>query len=63
MILFLFQIPDESELMKLKDALDQSQIQYHLWIEEPEHLPTCIALIPYPKHEVTLCVEHYKLFK
>jgi hypothetical protein len=60
---FFFQVVNEEQLMEIKNALDQSQIQYYLWIENPECIPTCIALIPYQKYEVSQYVGKYELFK
>lgn len=40
------QVPDEPALRALSARLDAADIPHHLWIEEPEHTPTAIALMP-----------------
>jgi hypothetical protein len=56
-------VSDERELMDVKTVLDHSQLKYYLWVEQPENMPTCIALIPYQKHVVQAFAKHYALFK
>ncbi|KAI0691900.1 peptidyl-tRNA hydrolase II domain-containing protein [Cytidiella melzeri] len=44
----VLQTADEASLKRLSDLLQSSNppIPYHLWIEQPENIPTCIALAP-----------------
>ncbi|KII95616.1 hypothetical protein PLICRDRAFT_34536 [Plicaturopsis crispa FD-325 SS-3] len=45
----VLQTSDESSLRKLSmllEASSSSPIPHHLWIEQPENVPTCIALSP-----------------
>ncbi|KAH0829096.1 hypothetical protein J3R83DRAFT_2560 [Lanmaoa asiatica] len=46
--------PDVSTLERLSAALsnaDPAPIPHHLWIEQPENIPTCIALAPNRKEK------------
>ncbi len=54
--------PDLESLTKLATVLSERQISYKLWIEQPENIPTCIAIKPYPRNEVKGLVQHLKLF-
>ncbi|EDV92265.1 putative peptidyl-tRNA hydrolase PTRHD1 [Drosophila grimshawi] len=54
---------DEAALMKLVDKLKEHDIKHKLWIEQPENIPTCIALKPYVKDVVHKYVKHLKLLK
>lgn len=42
------QTADEGSLRRLSELLQSSKppIPHHLWIEQPENVPTCIALAP-----------------
>ncbi|XP_029705892.1 putative peptidyl-tRNA hydrolase PTRHD1 isoform X2 [Takifugu rubripes] len=55
--------PDEAALSSLSDALTQAGVAHKLWIEEPEHIPTCLALKPCPKDSVQQLLRKFKLFK
>ncbi|KMZ03150.1 putative peptidyl-tRNA hydrolase PTRHD1 [Drosophila simulans] len=54
---------DESALVKLSEKLKENEIKHKLWIEQPENIPTCIALKPYVKDTVHKYVKHLKLLK
>ncbi|KAH8323626.1 hypothetical protein KR074_003678 [Drosophila pseudoananassae] len=54
---------DEAALVKLSEKLKENEIQHKLWIEQPEHIPTCIALKPYVKDTVHKYVKNFKLLK
>ncbi|XP_037722430.1 putative peptidyl-tRNA hydrolase PTRHD1 [Drosophila subpulchrella] len=54
---------DEAALVKLSEKLKESEIKHKLWIEQPENIPTCIALKPYVKDTVHKYVKHFKLLK
>lgn len=59
----VFQAPDEAALSSLSHALTQAGVAHKLWIEEPEHIPTCLALKPCPKDSVQQLLRTFKLFK
>ncbi|KAN0081401.1 Peptidyl-tRNA hydrolase II domain containing protein [Tylopilus felleus] len=50
----VLQTPDISTLEKLSSALslaEPSPIPHHVWTEQPENIPTCIALAPSRKEK------------
>ena len=55
-------VPTEDALMKLSERLTVDNISHKLWIEEPEHFPTCLATKPYPKAEVSKFFKGLKLY-
>ncbi|TXT09025.1 hypothetical protein VHUM_02499 [Vanrija humicola] len=42
----VLEVPDGPALEALADRLEAAGIPAHLWIEEPEHTPTALALVP-----------------
>ncbi|TDG41173.1 hypothetical protein AWZ03_012410 [Drosophila navojoa] len=54
---------DEAALLKLSEKLKENEIKHKLWIEQPENIPTCVALKPYVKDVVHKYVKHLKLLK
>nr|CAD7396272.1 unnamed protein product [Timema poppensis] len=60
--LVIFQVPDESSLLKIQSQLKASEISHKLWIEQPENIPTCFVLKPYPKQDVQQYFQGLKLF-
>ena len=59
----VLECPNEKQLLSLKDSLEQAQLKYKLWIEQPENIPTAIALKPYYRSIVAKFVKKFKLFK
>ncbi|XP_008336196.3 putative peptidyl-tRNA hydrolase PTRHD1 [Cynoglossus semilaevis] len=55
--------PDEEALSSLSENLTQAGVSHKLWIEQPENIPTCLALKPYPKETVQPLLRKFKLFK
>ncbi|TMS11945.1 Putative peptidyl-tRNA hydrolase PTRHD1 [Larimichthys crocea] len=55
--------PDEVALSALSDTLTQAGVAHKLWIEQPENIPTCLALKPCPKETVQPLLRKFKLFK
>ncbi|XP_029983647.1 putative peptidyl-tRNA hydrolase PTRHD1 [Sphaeramia orbicularis] len=55
--------PDEAALSGLSQTLTQAGVAHKLWIEQPENIPTCLALKPYPKDAVQPLLRKFKLFK
>ncbi|CAI5684335.1 putative peptidyl-tRNA hydrolase PTRHD1 [Oreochromis niloticus] len=55
--------PDEAALSGLSESLKQAGVSHKLWIEQPENIPTCLALKPYPKETVQPLMRKFKLFK
>lgn len=58
-----FQVPNEETLKKVAAKLTENSIAHKLWIEQPENIPTCLAIKPYPKDEVKKFVNKFKLYK
>ncbi|NXK46162.1 PTRD1 hydrolase, partial [Chauna torquata] len=57
------QAPDEAALMALAETLKQHSIDHEVWTEQPEAIPTCLALRPYPKDQVHQHLKKFKLLK
>lgn len=55
--------PNEQSLINLKTKLEENSIKHKLWIEQPENIPTCLAVRPYPKTNVQSYFKTFKLFK
>ncbi|XP_020492730.1 putative peptidyl-tRNA hydrolase PTRHD1 [Labrus bergylta] len=55
--------PDEAALSSLSENLSQAGVAHKLWIEQPENIPTCLALKPCPKETVQPLLRKFKLFK
>ncbi|CAN9507508.1 unnamed protein product [Ophioblennius macclurei] len=55
--------PDEGALSSLSDCLTEAGVAHKLWVEQPENIPTCLALRPYPKDAVQPLLRKFKLFK
>uniref|UniRef100_A0A182QZI4 Chromo domain-containing protein n=1 Tax=Anopheles farauti TaxID=69004 RepID=A0A182QZI4_9DIPT len=53
--------PDTGKLVGLGEVLQQNDVKHKVWVEQPENLPTCIALKPYPKEEVQKYMKKFKL--
>ncbi|KAL4707259.1 hypothetical protein ACJJTC_019797 [Scirpophaga incertulas] len=48
----VLEVPNEDALRKVAAKLQENSIAHKLWIEQPENVPTCLAIKPYPKDEV-----------
>ncbi|KAK7150986.1 hypothetical protein R3I93_012047 [Phoxinus phoxinus] len=59
----VLQAPDEASLSTLSSTLREKDIAHKLWMEQPENIPTCLALKPYPKETVQPFLKKFKLFK
>ncbi|XP_053371308.1 putative peptidyl-tRNA hydrolase PTRHD1 [Clarias gariepinus] len=59
----VLQAADEACLTDLSSTLSESGIMHKLWTEQPENIPTCLALKPYPKQTVQHLLKNFKLFK
>lgn len=54
---------NEESILKLRDKLVEADVKHKLWIEQPENIPTCLVVKPYPKEEVQKYFKKFKLFK
>ncbi|NXX98959.1 PTRD1 hydrolase, partial [Centropus bengalensis] len=59
----VLEAPDEAALTALAETLKQHKIDHTLWMEQPENLPTCLALRPYLKDQVHQHLKKFKLLK
>lgn len=50
-------------MKKVAEKLKENAIDHKLWIEQPENIPTCLAIKPYPKELVKKYVGKFKLYK
>ena len=53
----------EPQLLTLADKLNAEGIAHKVWLEQPENMPTAIALKPYPRSRVAPLLKKYNLFK
>lgn len=51
------------DLTEAQEKLNKIQIPHRLWIEQPENIPTCLAVSPQPKSLVQAIFKQLKLFK
>lgn len=54
---------NEKELLELSELLKQNTIEHYLWIEQPENIPTAIAVKPYWKKDVEGYFSKFKLYR
>jgi len=54
---------DERQLVTLAEKLREHGIAHKMWVEQPENIPTAIALKPYPRSQVAPLLKKYILFK
>ena len=59
----VLEVNDEAHLLKFRDKLSENNIDFHLWTEQPENFPTCLALRPYVKEELGNLIRGLKLYK
>ncbi|XP_068867981.1 putative peptidyl-tRNA hydrolase PTRHD1 [Aphelocoma coerulescens] len=59
----VLEAPDEASLMDLEQILREKGVEHLLWTEQPEGIPTCLALRPYPKDQVQRHLRNFKLLK
>jgi len=59
----VLEAPNEQSIMNLKNRLEEDNVKHKLWIEQPENIPTCIAVKPYAKEEIQKYFKKFKLFK
>ncbi|CAH2085403.1 unnamed protein product [Euphydryas editha] len=59
----VLEVPNEESLNKIAEKLKENSISHKLWIEQPENIPTCLAIKPYPKEEIKKYVGKFKLYK
>ncbi|KAI9298021.1 hypothetical protein K502DRAFT_322982 [Neoconidiobolus thromboides FSU 785] len=59
----VLQIKDESGLKKIEQNLQQLNLPYYTWLEQPENLFTCIATAPILKSQLGDALKKCSLYK
>lgn len=59
----VLQTDDEASLVRLSQELGSASVVHKLWMEQPENVPTCIALKPYRKEDVQSFFSNLKLLR
>ncbi|XP_014262566.1 putative peptidyl-tRNA hydrolase PTRHD1 [Cimex lectularius] len=59
----VLEVPDENAINDLAHYLEKNHIKHKLWMEQPENIPTCLIVKPYPKSLVQSYFKKLKLFK
>ncbi|XP_017753972.1 PREDICTED: putative peptidyl-tRNA hydrolase PTRHD1 isoform X2 [Eufriesea mexicana] len=59
----VLEVPDETSLNNLCLTLTNENIDYKLWMEQPENIPTSLATKPYPMDKVKSYFKKYRLLK
>ncbi|GFO40353.1 ptrhd1_0 protein [Plakobranchus ocellatus] len=59
----ILEAKDEESLVKLAEQLSSDGISHKLWIEQPENIPTCVAVKPYRKNDVKNYFKGFKLYR
>ncbi|NXO67245.1 PTRD1 hydrolase, partial [Phainopepla nitens] len=59
----VLEAPDENSLLDLAEILKENGVDHKVWTENPEGIPTCLALRPYPKNQVQAHLRNFKLLK
>ncbi|XP_072187614.1 putative peptidyl-tRNA hydrolase PTRHD1 [Excalfactoria chinensis] len=59
----VLEAPDEAALTTLAQTLQEHSIDHEVWTEQPENIPSCLALRPYPKDQVHPHLKKFKLLK
>ncbi len=59
----VMEVKNESQLLKVCDALDKTGILYKRWVEQPENLLTGIATIPYVREQLGDALKPCSLFR
>ncbi|XP_055812736.1 uncharacterized protein LOC129882454 isoform X2 [Solanum dulcamara] len=57
------EVKGEAQILNLAGKLKAGGIAHKLWIEQPENIPTCLAIKPYPKSLVSSFFRKLKLCK
>ena len=54
-------VKDSKELLKFAQKLSDADMQHRVWVEQPENIPTAIALKPYPRSAVAAALKKFNL--
>lgn len=56
-------VENDVELESLASKLSAANVSFHMWIEQPENIPTALATAPVEKHQVWDLLGHLKLLR
>ncbi|KAM4787015.1 putative peptidyl-tRNA hydrolase PTRHD1 [Cyanocitta cristata] len=59
----VLEAPDEASLVDLARILREKGVEHRLWLEQPEGIPTCLALRPYPKDRLQRHLRNFQLLQ
>ncbi|KAL0275207.1 UNVERIFIED_CONTAM: hypothetical protein PYX00_003136 [Menopon gallinae] len=59
----VLETPDEESIKNLESDLIAHGIKHKLWVEQPENIPTCLVVKPYPKEDVQNFFQSLRLFR
>eukprot|EP01029_Cantina_marsupialis_P025056 TRINITY_DN657397_c0_g1_i1.p1 TRINITY_DN657397_c0_g1~~TRINITY_DN657397_c0_g1_i1.p1 ORF type:complete len:118 (-),score=23.02 TRINITY_DN657397_c0_g1_i1:123-476(-) len=51
------------QLENTAKKLETAELKFHLWIEQPENIPTCLATKPYRRDVIYPVLKRLRLFK
>ncbi|XP_025406115.1 putative peptidyl-tRNA hydrolase PTRHD1 [Sipha flava] len=58
----VLEVPDESTLLSVAEAMTSDGVHHVVWKEQPEDVATCLALKPCAKGAVSKYVRKFKLY-
>lgn len=58
---YFVQTKDENEFERTASNLKSAGIEHYCWLEQPENLKTCLALMPCRKERALPYLSHLKL--
>ena len=59
----VMEISSEQKLRNLAKRLEDANVDHHLWIEQPEGVPTALATKPYERDFIKPFFKKLKLYK
>ena len=55
-------VKSEADLDKYARRLTERGLEHRVWVEQPENIPTALAVLPYPKEELGNALKGLRLF-
>ena len=59
----VLEVKGEAQLVNLSKKLADAGIDHHMWMEQPENFPTCLATRPQRKSQVHQYFKKLRLFR
>ncbi|KAJ1680144.1 peptidyl-tRNA hydrolase domain-containing protein 1 [Spiromyces aspiralis] len=56
-------VKNEAALLSISESLTNINIPHHLWVEQPENIPTCLATVPILRSELGDALKKCTLMK